>query len=163
MTIKTGDILPDATLLQMGDNGPEQVVLSDKLKGRKVVIFGLPGAFTGMCSTAHVPSFMVSYDAFKAKGVDEIICISVNDPFVMQAWGANTGATETGITMLADAESTFTKAIGMDFSASVVGFVNRSKRYSMLVEDGVVTIFNPEIERGVCEISAGETLLAELD
>ena len=162
MTIKTGDTLPNATLLIMGDDGPMQVALAEKLAGRKVVIFGLPGAYTGTCSTAHVPSFMVTYDDFKAKGIDEIICISVNDPFVMQAWGANTGATDTGITMLADAESEFTTSIGMNFSAAAVGFVNRSKRYSMLVDDGVVTIFNAEESPGVCEISAGETLLAEL-
>ena len=87
MKIKTGDTLPDATFLVMGDNGPESVALADKIKGRKVVIFGLPGAYTGTCTTAHVPSFMVTYDAFMAKGVDEIICVSVNDPFVMKAWG----------------------------------------------------------------------------
>ena len=105
MTIQTGDSVPNATLLQMGEDGPEQVVLAEKLTDRKVVIFGLPGAFTGICSTAHVPSFMVTYDDFKAKGVDEIICISVNDPFVMKAWGESTQATQAGITMLADAES----------------------------------------------------------
>lgn len=163
MTISVGDTLPDAMLLQMGEEGPEQVKLSDKLKGRKVVLFGLPGAYTGTCTTAHVPSFMVTYDDFMEKGVDEIICVSVNDPFVMKAWGDTTRAIETGITMLADAESTFTKAIGMDFSAAPVGFVNRSKRYAMLVEDGVVKIFNPEEGPGVCERSAGETLLAQLD
>ncbi len=162
MTIKTGDTLPNATFLQMGDDGPTQVVLSDKLENRKVVIFGLPGAYTGTCSTAHVPSFMITFDDFKAKGVDEIICVSVNDPFVMQAWGENTRATETGITMLADAESAFTKAIGMNFSAAPVGFVDRSKRYSMLVENGVVTILNQEESPGTCEISAGETLLAAM-
>lgn len=162
MTIKTGDTLPDATFLVMGDNGPESVALADKIKGRKVVIFGLPGAYTGTCTTAHVPSFMVTYDAFMAKGVDEIICVSVNDPFVMKAWGESTRAIETGITMLADADSAFTTAIGMDFSAAPVGFVNRSKRYAMLVEDGVVKILNEEAGRGQCEISAGETLLAEL-
>ncbi|PXW68572.1 peroxiredoxin [Loktanella sp. PT4BL] len=163
MTIKTGDTLPDATLLVMGDEGPQQVQLSDKVKGRKVVIFGLPGAYTGTCTTAHVPSFMVTYDAFMEKGVDEIICVSVNDPFVMKAWGDSTRAIETGITMLADAESAFTKAIGMNFSAGPVGFVDRSKRYAMLVEDGVVKILNEEEGPGVCEISAGETLLAQLD
>ena len=162
MTIQTGDTLPNATFLQMGDDGPTQVVLSDKLENRKVVIFGLPGAYTGTCSTAHVPSFMITFDDFKAKGVDEIICVSVNDPFVMQAWGENTRATETGITMLADAESAFTKAIGMNFSAAPVGFVDRSKRYSMLVENGVVTILNQEESPGTCEISAGETLLAAM-
>jgi len=162
MTIKTGDSLPNATLLQMGDDGPQQVALSDKLQGRKVVIFGLPGAYTGTCSTAHVPSFMVTYDDFKAKGVDEIICVAVNDPFVMQAWGESTRAAESGITMLADAESAFTTAIGMNFSAPPVGFVDRSKRYSMLVDNGVVTILNEELSPGECEISAGETLLAAM-
>ena len=95
--------------------------------------------------------------------MDEIICVSVNDPFVMQAWGENTRATETGITMLADAESEFTKAIGMNFSAPPVGLVDRSKRYSMLVDNGVVTILNEEASPGTCEISAGETLLAAMD
>ncbi|KQI71673.1 thiol peroxidase [Loktanella sp. 5RATIMAR09] len=162
MTIKTGDTLPDATMLVMGDEGPQPVQLSDKVKGRKVVIFGLPGAYTGTCTTAHVPSFMVTYDAFMEKGVDEIICVSVNDPFVMKAWGDSTRAIETGITMLADAESAFTKAIGMNFSAGPVGFVDRSKRYAMLVEDGIVTILNEEEGPGVCEVSAGETLLAQI-
>lgn len=159
MTLKTGDALPNATLLQMGDDGPATVALSEKLENRKVVIFGLPGAFTGTCSTAHVPSFMITRDDFIAKGVDEIICVAVNDPFVMKAWGSSTGASEAGITMLADAESEFTTAIGMNFSASPVGFVNRSKRYAMLVENGVVTILNAESNPGECEISAGETLL----
>lgn len=163
MTISIGDTLPNATLLQMGEEGPEQVVLADKLRDRKVVIFGLPGAFTGTCSTAHVPSFMVTYDDFMAKGVDEIICISVNDPFVMKAWGESTRALETGITMLADAESEFTKAVGMNFSAAPVGFVDRSKRYSMLVENGTVLILNAEDSPGVCEISAGETLLEAME
>lgn len=162
MTIKTGETLPDATVLVMGDEGPQQVQMADKLKDRKVVIFGLPGAFTGTCTTAHVPSFMVTHDAFMEKGVDEIICVSVNDPFVMKAWGDSTRAIDAGITMLADAESTFTKAIGMNFSAGPVGFVDRSKRYAMLVENGVVTILNEEEGPGMCEISAGETLLAQM-
>lgn len=162
MTITTGATLPDATLLQMGAKGPEGVNLGEKLKGRKVVIFGLPGAFTGTCSTAHVPSFMRTMDGFKAKGVDEVICVSVNDPFVMAAWSKDTGAGDAGITMLGDAMSEFTTAIGMDFTAPPVGFVGRSKRYSMLVDNGVVTILNEEGSPGECEISAGETLLAAL-
>ncbi len=162
MTIQQGDTLPEATLLQMGEDGPKQVALSEKIENRKVVIFGLPGAYTGTCSTAHVPSFMITHDDFKAKGVDEIICVAVNDPFVMKAWGDATGASDTGITMLADAESQFTSAIGMNFSAPPVGFVNRSKRYSMLVENGVVQILNTEPSPGECEISAGETLLESM-
>ncbi|MGJ8622078.1 MAG: peroxiredoxin [Yoonia sp.] len=162
MTITTGDTLPNATVLVMGADGPQQVALADKLTDRKVVIFGLPGAYTGTCSTAHVPSFIRTAAAFKEKGVDEIICISVNDPFVMKAWSDDTGAGEAGISMLGDAESEFTKAIGMDFSAGPVGFVNRSKRYSMLVENGRVTILNAEESPGVCELSAGETLLEQM-
>jgi peroxiredoxin len=162
MTIATGDRLPNATLLQIGADGPEGVQLADKLTGRKVVIFGLPGAYTGTCSTAHVPSFMRVIGDLKAKGVDEVICVAVNDPFVMQAWGEATGASAAGITMLGDAASELTTAIGMNFSAPPVGFADRSKRYSMLVEDGVVTILNAEDNPGECEISAGETLLAAL-
>ncbi len=159
MTITTGAALPDASLLQMGADGPEAVSLADKLKDRKVVIFGLPGAYTGVCTTAHVPSFIRTKDQFDAKGVDEIICVSVNDPFVMQAWGEATGATKAGITMLGDAEGTFTKAIGMDFTAPPAGLIGRSKRYAMLVENGVVSVLNEEGSPGECEISAGETLL----
>ena len=162
MTITTGDILPNATLLLMGDDGPTSVTMADKLTDRKVVIFGLPGAYTGVCTTAHVPSFMRTADAFKGKGVDEIICVAVNDPFVMQAWGKDTGAADAGITLLGDAESEFTTAIGMNFSAGPVGFVDRSKRYAMLVENGVVQILNVEDSPGECEISAGEILLEQM-
>ncbi|HBD91421.1 MAG TPA: peroxiredoxin, partial [Gemmobacter sp.] len=104
MTISAGSTLPEASLLVFGANGPEKLDLADKVKGRKVVIFGLPGAYTGTCTTAHVPSFMRTKDAFAAKGVDEIICVSVNDPFVMKAWGESTGATEAGITFAGDAD-----------------------------------------------------------
>lgn len=162
MSISVGDVLPGATLLTVGDNGPEAVSLGDKMKGRKIVIFAVPGAFTGVCTTAHVPSFIRTIDKFKAAGVDEVICISVNDPFVMKAWGESTGATAAGITMLADPESAFTTAIGMEFSAPPAGLINRSARYAMLVEDGVVKILNKEASPGVCEASAGEGLLADM-
>ncbi|QFT57964.1 Putative peroxiredoxin [Sulfitobacter sp. THAF37] len=162
MTISTGDTLPDATLVQMGSDGPQPVQMADKVKGRKVVVFAVPGAFTPTCHSAHVPSFVRTKDQFDAKGVDEIICVSCNDPFVMKAWGEATGATEAGITMLADASSEFTKAIGMDFDAPPAGLVARSKRYAMLIEDGKVTLFQPEENPGVCEVSAGESLLASM-
>jgi glutaredoxin/glutathione-dependent peroxiredoxin len=149
-------------MTMMGANGPETVSLGDKIKGRKVVIFGLPGAYTGVCTTAHVPSFIRTKDAFAAKGVDEIICVSVNDPFVMGAWGDATGATAAGITMLGDADASFTKAIGMNFTAPPVGLFDRSKRYAMMVDNGVVTILNTEDSPGVCEVSAGETLLGQI-
>jgi len=162
MPITVGDTLPASTLLKMGENGAEQVDLGERLKGRKVVIFGLPGAFTGVCTTAHVPSFIRTKPDFDAKGVDEIICISVNDPFVIKAWTDATGAEAAGLTTLADAESAFTTAIGMNFSAPPVGFVNRSKRYSLYAEDGVVKAINLEETPGACEISAGETLLTQI-
>ncbi|ANT60506.1 thiol peroxidase [Salipiger sp. CCB-MM3] len=162
MAPSAGDMLPEATLVQLGEAGPEPVDLAAKLKGRKVVIFGLPGAFTPTCSSAHVPSFIRTKDGFDAKGVDEIICVSVNDPFVMKVWGESTGATEAGLTMLADPESAFTNAIDMEFSAPPAGLIRRSKRYAMYVEDGKVVVFHEETGRGTCEISGGEALLAAI-
>ena len=162
MTVTVGEKLPGATLLKIGANGPEAVDLAATLAGRKVVIFAVPGAYTGVCTTAHVPSFIRTKPQFDAKGVDEILCVSVNDPFVMAAWGEATGASAAGITLLADAEAAFTKAIGMAFSAPPVGLIDRSARYAMLVEDGVVKVLNREESPGVCELSAGEGLLAAL-
>jgi glutaredoxin/glutathione-dependent peroxiredoxin len=162
MTISVGDKLPGSTVLQMGANGPEVVDMSAKLKGRKVVIFGLPGAFTGTCTTAHVPSFMRTSAKFAAKGVDEIICLSVNDPFVMHAWGESTGAAAMGISMLGDAQSEFTMAIGMNFTAPPAGLIDRSKRYALYAVDGVVKVLHLEENAGACEISGGEALLAAI-
>ncbi|HMS96713.1 MAG TPA: peroxiredoxin [Tabrizicola sp.] len=160
-TIRIGDPLPEATLFRLNGDDGKEVSVSDIVKGRKVVIFGLPGAFTSTCSTAHVPSFIRTAKALADKGVDEIICVSVNDPFVMDAWGKATGASAAGITMLGDAVGAFTRAIGMEFDWPPDGFFGRSLRYSMLVEDGVVTRFFPEDKPG-CNISAGEHMLAEI-
>ena len=159
MTISVGDKLPGASLLRTGENGPEAVDLAAKLAGRKVVIFGLPGAYTGVCTTAHVPSFMRNMDKLAAKGVAEVICISANDPFVLKAWGEATGAAAAGITFLGDAQSEFIKAIGLDFSAPPAGLINRSKRYALLAEDGVVKVLQVEDSPGTCTISGGEALL----
>ncbi len=160
--LTVGTKLPEAKLLRVGANGPEAVDLAPLLAGRKVVIFGLPGAYTGTCSTAHVPSFVRNVAKFKAKGVDEIICVSVNDPFVMKAWGEATGAAAAGLTFLGDADGSFTKAIGLTFDAAPAGLFGRSKRYALLAEDGVVTVLNLEEGPGKCEISAGETLLEQI-
>ena len=162
MTISTGDKLPEATLMRLGASGPEEVSLSTLTRGRKVVIFAVPGAYTPTCSAAHVPSFIRTKAEFDAKGVEEIICISVNDPFVMKAWGEATGATEAGITMLADPQSAFTQAIGLDFDAPPAGLLARSKRYAMAVEDGIVTVLHVEESPGTCEATAGESLLAAI-
>lgn len=162
MTISTGDTLPDATLLRMGEDGPEQVRLSELTSGRKVVIFGLPGAYTGVCTNAHVPSFINNRDKLMEKGVQQIICVSVNDPFVMQAWADSTGAADAGITMLGDASAEFTKAVGMNFTAPPAGFFDRSKRYAMLVENDEVKILNTEDNPGMCDASAAETMLEQM-
>lgn len=162
MTLSIGDTLPDASLLHIGPDGPDSVDLTALVKGRKVVLFGLPGAYTGVCTEAHVPSFMRTAEAFRAKGVDQIICVAVNDPFVVDAWAKSTGGAEAGITFLADSASDLTKAIGMNFTAPPVGFYDRSKRYALYAEDGVVKALNEEGSPGECEISAGETLLAQL-
>ncbi|MCV6585407.1 MAG: peroxiredoxin [Marinibacterium sp.] len=162
MPISAGDSLPDATLMMIGADGPQPVSVADKLKGRKVVIFAVPGAFTPTCHSAHVPSFIRTKGDFDAKGVDEIICVSVNDPFVMQAWGEATGATEAGLTLLADPQSEFTTAIGMNFDAPPAGLMARSLRYAMAVEDGKVTVLQVEENPGLCDVSGGEGLLAAL-
>lgn len=161
MTISVGGTLPETNLVHMGADGPETVSLHAKLKGRKVVLFALPGAFTGPCSTAHIPSFIRTAAAFRAKGVEEIICISVNDPFALKAWGEATGATAAGITHLGDADGSFTKGLGMDFTAPHLGLIGRSNRYALVIEDGVITKANID-EPGVCNISTGESLLAEI-
>lgn len=162
MSIAVGDTLPNATLLVMGPEGPTSVELSTYTQGKKVALFGLPGAYTGTCTTAHVPSFIRTKGDFDAKGVDHVICVSVNDPFVMKTWAETTGAADAGLVFLADASAEFTKAIGMNFTAPPVGFYDRSKRFSLYAEDGVVKVLNAEDSPGQCEISAGETLVAAI-
>lgn len=158
MAIETGQRLPGAVMLAMGDKGPEPVDLGERLKGRKVVVFGLPGAFTGTCSTLHLPSFVRTAERFRAKGVDEIICVAVNDPFTLKAWGEATGAAAAGITLLGDSDGAFTRALDMAFDAPAIGLHGRSRRYAAVVEDGVVT--HLRIDRpGECSISTGEALL----
>ena len=158
MTISVGSTLPDANLLFMGDKGAEAVSMASKLKGRNVVIFGLPGAFTGTCSTSHVPSFMRVAEKLRAKGVDEIICVAVNDPFVMKAWAEATGAAAKGITFLADGDASFTKAAGVAYSVPKLAFFDRSKRYALYAVDGVVKVLNMGPETDACELSGGAAL-----
>ena len=162
MTISVGDKLPDATLMRMGAEGPETVALSSLTKSRKIVLTGLPGAYTGTCSTAHIPSYIRTHDAIIAKGVDEIICVTVNDPFVVSAWSDATGAGAGGVVILGDPEATFIKAIGLNFSAPPVGLIDRSLRFSMVVDDGTVTLLNVEEDAGKCVLSAGEEILDAL-
>jgi glutaredoxin/glutathione-dependent peroxiredoxin len=161
MTLDVGERLPDATLVRMGNDGPELVELRDLLRDRKVVVFGLPGAFTGPCSTIHLPSFIRTADEFRARGIDAIICISVNDPFVLKAWADASGAGAAGISLLGDPDAVLTKALGMEFTAPPIGLYNRSNRYALVVEDGVITVANVD-EPATCKISVGEELLAAM-
>lgn len=157
-----GMTLPNASLLEMKKDGSQPVSLADKLKARRVVIFAVPGAFTPTCDSAHLPSFIRTADAFRQKGVDEIICLSVNDAYVMGLWDKQSGATDAGITMLADAGAEFTQAVGMAYSSPKSGLLNRSKRYALYAEDGVVKVYHAETGTGTCEISGGEALLAAI-
>lgn len=161
-TIAEGAPLPDAELLRIGEAGPEPVSLGDLTRGRRIVIFAVPGAFTPTCHSAHMPSFVRNAEGFAERGVDEIVCVAVNDPFVLRAWGEATGAEEAGITVLSDAGGAFTRAIGMDFDAPPAGLMGRSRRYAMLVDDGRVSVFHVEESRGTCEVSGGEAMLAAL-
>ena len=161
MSISIGDRLPDASFVRIGADGPETVELKDLTNGRKVVLFGLPGAYTGPCSTIHLPSFMQTAEQFRQKGIDEILCVAVNDPFVLKAWGESSGAAEAGIALLGDAGAEFTKALGMEFTAPPIGLYDRSNRYAVVLDDGVITHANVD-EPGVCEISTGEKLLEQL-
>jgi peroxiredoxin len=160
MTIALGDRLPEAIFLEKGAEGIAPVTGKSLFAGRRVVLFGVPGAYTGVCSTQHVPSFIRVAEALRAKGVDEIACVAVNDPYVMGACGEATGATKAGIRMLSDAGATFTRAMGLVYDNPDRGLISRSMRYALLAEDGVVQVLNVEESTGTCAVSAGETMLA---
>ena len=158
MPILVGDKLPEAILRRSGLLGPEETSISSLTAGRKVVIFGLPGAYTSTCSASHVPSFMRTKDQFASKGVAEIICVSVNDVFVMHAWGQSANADH--LMMLADGNGDFTKAVGLELDGTGFGMGTRSKRFAMIVDDGVVSLLN--VDAGALEGSSAEAILAAL-
>jgi glutaredoxin/glutathione-dependent peroxiredoxin len=161
MAIKVGDKLPEAKFRVMGGEGPAWKTTDEVFKGKKVALFAVPGAFTPTCSNLHMPSFLNNIDAIKAKGVNTVAVTGVNDVFVMEAWKkANNAAGK--IEFLADGNGEFAKAIGMDFDASGNGLGTRSKRYSMLVDDGTVKKLNIEEAPGKCDVSGGQALLAQL-
>ena len=168
MTIKVGDKLPAGTLMEYFEVekdgcsiGPNAVKVEDLTKGRKVVIFGLPGAYTPTCSAKHVPSYVANYDKLKAKGVDTIACMSVNDAFVMGAW-ARDQKTGSKVRMLADGSADFAKAVGLELDASAGGLGMRSKRYCMVVDDGVVKSLAIEDAPGKADVSGADALLKSL-
>lgn len=159
MAISTQDRIPDVTLFTMGDEGPKPVSTSEICKGRKVVIFGVPGAFTPGCSQAHLPGYVVKADEIKAKGVDTIACMAVNDAFVMNAWGKSQNAEH--LLMLADGNAELTKAMGLEMDGTRFGLGVRCKRFAMIVEDGVVTHLGVE-PKGDITVSAAEAILEAL-
>jgi peroxiredoxin len=161
MTIQVGDMLPTVNLALATADGPQPTTSTDFAKGRKVVIFGVPGAFTGVCSNNHLPGFLEHLDAIKAKGVDEVAVISVNDPFVMKAWAVQTGGLGK-IAFLCDGSALFAKATGLDLDLTERGLGIRSKRYSMIIEDGKVTSLNIEETPGTAETSGAVKLLEML-
>jgi len=159
MTIKVGDKIPNVTLNVMTEDGPDAVETNDFFAGKKVAIFGVPGAFTPTCSAKHLPGFVANADALKAKGVDAIACVSVNDPFVMGAWGKDQNVGDK-VTMLADGSANFTKATGLELDLTARGLGLRCQRFSMVVDDGTVT--NIHIDEGVFEKTSAETMLSEI-
>jgi peroxiredoxin len=161
MTIQIGEKLPAATLRLVTADGAKPVTTEEFFGGRKIVLFGLPGAFTPTCHKNHLPGFVADEAAFKAKGVDEIAMTSVNDPYVLAAWQKATDA-EGKIAFLADGSADFAKAIGLELDASAGGLGIRSKRYSMLVEDGVVKQLNVEPSPGKADLSGATHLLAQI-
>ena len=160
MTIKEGARLPDATLMQMTKDGPKPVKSAEFFKGKKVALFAVPGAFTPTCSAKHLPGFVPHAGDLKKKGIDEIACVSVNDAFVMGAWGEDQ-KTEGKVAMLADGNGEFTKALGLELDGKGFGMGTRSQRYSMIVDDGVVKTLNVE-PSGEFGVSTAEHMLGQL-
>ena len=160
MTIQVGDKLPDATFIKATENGPEPVTTDSFFGGRKVALFSVPGAFTPTCSARHLPGFVEKIDELKAKGVDEVACTAVNDAFVLAAWAKQSGA-EGRVTMLADGNGAFAKAVGLDFDGSKLGMGTLGQRFSMIVDSGTVVQLNVE-EPGDFRVSSAEHMLGQL-
>ncbi|MDH4040438.1 MAG: peroxiredoxin [Gammaproteobacteria bacterium] len=156
MTIKAGDKIPTCTLKTMGEKGPADISTDEIFAGKKVLLFAVPGAFTPGCSVTHLPGYVVNADKIKAKGVDTIACMAVNDAFVMGAWGKAQNAEE--LLMLADGNGDFTKALGLELDGRGFGLGTRSQRFAMIVEDGKVSQLNVEPGPGV-DVSSAETMM----
>ena len=159
MTVKVGDNLPAGELAFLGENGPESITTDELCNGKKIVLFAVPGAFTPTCSEAHLPGFVANADKILAKGVDRIVCMSVNDPFVMGAWGKSQNAEH--LLMAADGSAVFTKALGLELDLVARGLGVRSQRFSMIVDNGKITHLNVE-DGPTFEVSSAEKILEQL-
>jgi peroxiredoxin len=160
MAIAVGDKIPDVQVMTTGPAGPKHVQTGEVLGSGKVVLFAVPGAFTPTCSDYHLPSYVLRHDELKAKGVDTVACISVNDPFVMAAWGENQHVGDL-VELLADGNGDFTRAVGLEMDGSGFGLGKRSQRYAMVIDDGVVTTLNVEPGPGLT-VSAADAVLEAL-
>ena len=161
MKIKEGEKLPLSEFYYLDSNGPQKIKSTDLFQNQKAIVIGVPGAFTKVCSAEHLPGYVKNFDEAKKKGITKIICISVNDPNVMQAWG-ETQKVENKIFMAADPFCKFTKSIGAEIDKTEKGLGIRSVRYTMLVENNIVKMIKEEEETGICEISAAENFLKEV-
>ncbi len=160
MPISPGDRLPDATLIRATPDGPDKTTAAEFFAGKTVVLFAVPGAFTPTCSVSHLPGFVENADAMKAKGVDEVACVAVNDAFVLDAW-AKQGSAHGKVTMLSDGNGEFTRALGLESDNSAFGMGQRSKRYAMVVEDGTVKSIDVE-QPGEFKVSSAEHVMGQL-
>lgn len=161
MTIKAGDSMPDVTLKRLGDNGMEDIHLKTYLQGRKVVLFAVPGAFTPTCAQKHLPGYINKADEIKQSGIDEIICLSVNDPFVMKHWGDVAGA-QGKVTMLPDGNAELAEKLGLTLDGSGAGLGKRTQRFSMIIENGIVKELHVEPVASAVELSGAEACMIQL-
>jgi len=160
MAIKVGDTIPSVTLKHLTDNGMQEITTDEVFKGKKVVVFSVPGAFTPTCSAKHLPGFVQQAEALKAKGVDTIVCLAVNDPFVMKAWGEKNNV-DNKVLMLPDGNAALTGALGLTMDGSGYGLGTRGQRFALIAEDGKVTDLAVE-EPGKFEVSSAEAVLGKL-
>lgn len=161
MIIQIGNTVPNVTLKHLGENGMEDIAFGDYIAGKKIVLFAVPGAYTPTCNLKHLPGYVANADAMKAKGVDEIICLSVNDPFVMKAWGESVGATGK-VTMMPDWNAELVTAMGLTLDAAGAGLGTRAQRFMMVIENGVVKELQVEPVASAVELSGADVCLAKL-
>jgi peroxiredoxin len=163
MKYAIGEYLPDVTLYYLEETGPKEIQLSSLTARKKIILTGMPGAFTDTCTKSHLPSLIRNMPYFSKRGVSDVLCIIVNDVFVAKEWGDHTGAHKAGIKILCDCESLFTKKLELSFTAPKIGLIDRLSRVAMIVQDGKIENLLFEENKGVCEFTSGDSLVSLLD